>query len=171
MIDKLKFNRYNLIQEIEEYGQTVSEFAQIMAQKKKEYIIAEKSNQELSKYQKELLKIKFAEIYKKLQEEDPKTPDTKLKQLVLADKEYKDFLNDQNSEMVNSIIDLGIKEEEMAKSTSNYYASTNKIKQIEEAIKLLIGGHIGININKIQEEVKTIKKTKLKTLKKTKEAK
>jgi hypothetical protein len=154
MDNRLKFNKNNIPEEIDKLSQTIYEFSVIMSQKKKDFVISEKTYSELLKNQKEELKIKFAEIYKKLSEKDKNISDTKLKQFVLADSEYKSFFLNQKDIMKEAIEDLGKCTEEYEKAISNYYSAGNKRNLITDGIKLMIGGWIDINTEKIKEEYK-----------------
>lgn len=161
------FNKYNLLQEVDELNQTISEYASPLAEAKKQYIIADKKNTELQKNQKEELKIKYAKIYKRLQEENKTQSDTKLKQLVYAEEEYESFLIEQKQEAEISIENLGEKIKEQEEALSNYYIATGKRRQITDGVALLLGGFFEVNTKKIEEEVQSIKTTrsKLKKLK------
>ena len=146
---------------MEEYSQTVSEYLEIMAQKKREFFIAEKSHDELVKRQKEELKIKYAECYKQISDKGD-TSDTKAKSLAYCDEDYKNFLKNQMKEMSESIENLGQKTKEYEISLGNYYIATNKRTMISDGVKLWIGGFFeAINEQKVQDEVQELKKKRL----------
>lgn len=156
---RLKFNKNNIPKEIEEFNQTVHEFSIDLAKAKRDYVICEKEISELTKDQKEDLKIEYAKIYQEMSA--PKIADAKIKCIVYDDDRFKDFLKRQRNIMQKKIIELGDLTEKFELAQTNYYSATNKRTLITEGTKLMLGGFIEVNTGKINEEFKKIKSKKL----------
>lgn len=169
MENKLRFNRYNLLEEMEELSQVVSYFSEKMAEAKREWVKAEKEYNEFLFRNKEEQKICYSICYKRLLDEEVKITDVKAKQLAYIDDEYVKFIEDSKKINLEMVENLSQKDKAFEIAKSNYYSASGKRQQISDAIKLLIGGFFELSTEKISKEVEEIKgKKKLINIKKNK---
>lgn len=162
MKNKLKFNRFNIPEEMGEINQVIDYFSGIMQKAKKEWIISQRQLEEATSFigRKEAQRIALSKSYNAIMEENPKLADAKAKQLAYSDADYINFIENEKKELTKLINDFAEKDRAYEDAKKDYYTACNKRALISDGIKMLIGGFFEVNEEKCKQEVKELKKKK-----------